>query len=150
MNGANFFLILHEIFGFGRLHKLRAAMTKAAIIPRHYQNLSTLDAAAIIYAMATIKTTDHVIAGALLAKNIVSPGYNDTIRNLQFWLQAGGEDLRFALIFENGCGVFEYMDGRHEISLGHTKEVSPLTGEPLYIAGSVFETLQNAVQNEGL
>lgn len=146
MNTANFFLILHEIFGFGRLHKLRAAMTKAAIIPRHYHNLSTLDAAAIIYAMATIKTTDHVMAGALLAKNLVNPGYNDTIRKLQHCLQTDGEGLRFALVFENGCGVFEY-DGSSEFSLGHAKEAEPLTGEPLYIAGSVFETLQNAINN---
>ena len=147
MNTANFFLILHEIFGFGRLHKLRAAMTKAAIIPRHYHNLGTLDAVAIIYAMATIKTTDHVMAGALLAKNLASPGGNDTIRNLQLWLEVRGEGLRFALIFENGCGLFQYEDGRSEISLGHAKEAEPLTGEPLYIDGSVFETLKNELTN---
>lgn len=146
MNTANFFLILHEAFGFGRLHKLRAAMTKAAIIPRHYHDLNTLDAAAIIYAMATIKTTDHVLAGAMLAKNLSSPGGNDTIINLRTWLEVKGEDLRFALIFENGCGIFQYEDGRREISLGHTKEAEPLTGEPLYIDGSVFGKLADAVK----
>lgn len=148
MNTATFFSLLASLTDLGRLGKLKQALTSAGIVPKYYHDLNTFDAACVLYSLSCVRTTDHLKGAEVLKRVVNNPKNNMAIVWLDDFIQNGGDELEYALIFESGFTHFEMKDKKATFQrFGHSEETTPYIGEPLFIGSETFKKILDALKN---